>query len=131
MDSSIRRISNAWVSRRRRCVCDMRHKIFTRLKLNHLSLSLCSYFTRSALRATIIEGKGDCSEKRLAEYNNIMRSLWGELSDLADFDKVSIFALQYSHFLPPHHLSRQHMHVGPKSLSLWFWQSKFEISLPF
>lgn len=44
----------------------------------------------AALRATVIEGKGDCSESRLAEYQKVMRNLWGELSDLADFDKVSM-----------------------------------------
>ena len=43
-----------------------------------------------ALRATIIEGKGDFSESRLAEYQGVMRNLWNELSDLADFDKVRI-----------------------------------------
>jgi hypothetical protein len=42
----------------------------------------------AALRATIIEGKGDCSPSKLAEFQHIMRSLWEELSDLADFDKV-------------------------------------------
>lgn len=42
-----------------------------------------------ALRATIIEGKGDCSPTRLGEFQNIMRSLWEEISDLADFDKVN------------------------------------------
>lgn len=44
----------------------------------------------TALRATIIEGKGDCSSSKLAEFQHIMRSLWEELSDLADFDKVCI-----------------------------------------
>lgn len=44
-------------------------------------------FDCMALRATVIEGKGDCSETRLAEYQKVMRNLWGELSDLADFDK--------------------------------------------
>ncbi|XP_070505299.1 sarcoplasmic calcium-binding protein 1 [Chironomus tepperi] len=44
-------------------------------------------FDCMALRATIIEGKGDCSEKRLQEYKHMMRNLWEELSDIADFDK--------------------------------------------
>lgn len=44
----------------------------------------------AALRATVIEGKGDCCPTRLAEYQKVMRNLWGELSDLADFDRVSI-----------------------------------------
>lgn len=50
----------------------------------------------TALRATIIEGKGDCSEKRLQEYQHMMRSLWEELSDIADFDKVSLNASFFS-----------------------------------
>jgi len=54
----------------------------------------------TALRATIIEGKGDCSEKRLQEYQHMMRSLWEELSDIADFDKVSIHnSFFYKYFL--------------------------------
>jgi Ca2+-binding EF-hand superfamily protein len=44
-------------------------------------------FDCMALRATIIEGKGECNPSKLSEFQNIMRSLWGELSDLADFDK--------------------------------------------
>jgi hypothetical protein len=43
-----------------------------------------------ALRACVIEGKGDCSQVRLAGYQHIMRSLWEEISELADFDKVLI-----------------------------------------
>jgi hypothetical protein len=41
-----------------------------------------------AVRACVIEGKGDCNPSKLAEYQHIMRSLWDEISDLADFDKV-------------------------------------------
>lgn len=41
-----------------------------------------------AVRACIIEGKGDCNPAKLSEYQHIMRSLWDEISDLADFDKV-------------------------------------------
>lgn len=44
-------------------------------------------FDCMALRATIIEGKGDYSEARLADYQKVMRNLWTELSDLADFDR--------------------------------------------
>lgn len=46
-------------------------------------------FECMALRACIIEGKGDCNPAKLTEYQHIMRSLWDEISDLADFDKVS------------------------------------------
>lgn len=48
-------------------------------------------FECMALRACIIEGKGECNPAKLAEYQHIMRSLWEELSDLADFDKVSVY----------------------------------------
>lgn len=41
-----------------------------------------------ALRACVIEGKGACVPAKLAEYQKIMRSLWEEISDLADDDKV-------------------------------------------
>uniref|UniRef100_A0A182KHY8 Uncharacterized protein n=1 Tax=Anopheles christyi TaxID=43041 RepID=A0A182KHY8_9DIPT len=40
-----------------------------------------------ALRATVIEGKGDINPARLNEYKFIMKSLWDEISALADFDK--------------------------------------------
>lgn len=35
-----------------------------------------------------MEGKGDCSIGRLGQYQHIMRCLWEEISDLADFDNV-------------------------------------------
>lgn len=44
-------------------------------------------FECMAVRACVIEGKGDCNEKRLAEYQHIMKNLWNEISNLADFDK--------------------------------------------
>lgn len=46
-------------------------------------------FECMALRACIIEGKGDFTPAKLAEYQHIMHSLWEEISDMADFDKVS------------------------------------------
>lgn len=45
-------------------------------------------FDCMALRACVIEGKGACNPAKLSEYQHIMRSLWDEISDLADFDKV-------------------------------------------
>ena len=57
-------------------------------------------FECMALRACIIEGRGDCNPAKLAEYQHIMRSLWDEISDLADFDKVRYLkscALTVSH----------------------------------
>lgn len=42
-----------------------------------------------AVRACVIEGKGECNPVKLGEYQHVMRSLWDEISDLADFDKVN------------------------------------------
>lgn len=50
-------------------------------------------FECMAVRACVIEGKGECSPVKLGEYQHIMRSLWDEISDLADFDKVIFFPL--------------------------------------
>uniref|UniRef100_A0A182SXP7 EF-hand domain-containing protein n=1 Tax=Anopheles maculatus TaxID=74869 RepID=A0A182SXP7_9DIPT len=44
-------------------------------------------FQCMALRATVIEGKGEINPARLNEYKFIMKSLWDEISALADFDK--------------------------------------------
>ncbi|XP_055549630.1 sarcoplasmic calcium-binding protein 1 [Wyeomyia smithii] len=44
-------------------------------------------FQCMALRATVIEGKGDINQARLTEYRTIMKALWDEISALADFDK--------------------------------------------
>jgi hypothetical protein len=41
-----------------------------------------------ALRSCVLEGKGDCSAARLQKYQHIMLSLWEEIAQLADFDKV-------------------------------------------
>lgn len=46
-------------------------------------------FACLALRATIIEGKGEFSHSRLQEYQHIMMSLWEEIAELADFNKVT------------------------------------------
>lgn len=48
-------------------------------------------FECMAVRACVIEGKGECNPVKLGEYQHIMRSLWDEISDLADFDKVTCF----------------------------------------
>lgn len=45
-------------------------------------------FACLALRATIVEGKGEFSFSRLQEYQHIMLSLWEEMAELADFNKV-------------------------------------------
>lgn len=41
-----------------------------------------------AVRAAVIEGKGNVNDNRLGEYRHIMKSLWDEISELADDDKV-------------------------------------------
>lgn len=48
-----------------------------------------------AVRACVIEGKGECSPVKLGEYQHIMRSLWDEISDLADFDKVKFIGFDF------------------------------------
>lgn len=40
-----------------------------------------------ALRATIMEKRGEFSASRLAENQHIMINLWNEIADLADFNK--------------------------------------------
>lgn len=44
-------------------------------------------FACLALRATIIEGKGEFSYPKLQEYQHIMMCLWEEIAELADFNK--------------------------------------------
>ncbi|XP_057669454.1 sarcoplasmic calcium-binding protein, alpha chain [Diorhabda carinulata] len=44
-------------------------------------------FACLALRATIIEGKGEFSFNRLQENQHIMLSLWEEIAELADLNK--------------------------------------------
>lgn len=53
-----------------------------------------------ALRACVIEGKGVCDPSKLAESQHIMKSLWDEISDLADFDRVSCFLFFKSLLIP-------------------------------
>ncbi|XP_066259652.1 sarcoplasmic calcium-binding protein 1 [Euwallacea similis] len=44
-------------------------------------------FACLALRATIIEGKGEFSISKLQEHQHLMLSLWEEITELAEFDK--------------------------------------------
>lgn len=46
-------------------------------------------FSCLALRATIIEGKGEFSYNKFHENQHIMLGLWEEIAELADFNKVS------------------------------------------
>lgn len=52
-------------------------------------------FECMAVRACVIEGKGECNPVKLGEYQHVMRSLWDEISDLADFDKVNVSFLLF------------------------------------
>lgn len=45
-------------------------------------------FVCLAVRACVLEGRGDCGSTRLARYQHIMLSLWEEIAEIADFDKV-------------------------------------------
>lgn len=52
-------------------------------------------FECMALRMTIIEGKGEFNYSRYQENLHIMLSLWDEIADLADFDKVYHYCEKY------------------------------------
>lgn len=67
-------------------------------------------FECMALRACIIEGKGDCNPAKLSEFQHIMRSLWDEISDLADFDKVK--NIEWNYFVGSRDLSPFHMLIS-------------------
>lgn len=43
-----------------------------------------------ALKMTLIEGKGEFSYGRYQENLHIMLSLWEEIAELADFNKVNL-----------------------------------------
>ncbi|XP_033249677.1 sarcoplasmic calcium-binding protein, alpha-B and -A chains isoform X2 [Drosophila miranda] len=44
-------------------------------------------FLCMAVRACVVEGKGDCSSSRLDDYKKLMTNLWDEISAIADDDK--------------------------------------------
>lgn len=46
-------------------------------------------FECMALKMTLIEGKGEFSYNRYHENLHIMLSLWDEIAELADFNKVN------------------------------------------
>lgn len=50
-------------------------------------------FQCMAVRACVVEGKGECSADKLKAHRAKMEKLWKEISDLADFDKVSFIIL--------------------------------------
>lgn len=57
-------------------------------------------FDCMALRAAVVEGKGECNADRLKQLIEMMRALWQEISDLADYDKVwLIFFFFFFNFL--------------------------------
>lgn len=41
-----------------------------------------------AVRTTVIESKGDFSQEKYDANRKVMQSLWNEIADLADFNKV-------------------------------------------
>jgi len=41
-----------------------------------------------AVRNTVIEGKGEWDEARFKQNQEVMKNLWNEIADLADFNKV-------------------------------------------
>ena len=41
-----------------------------------------------AVRNTVIEGKGEWEEAKFKQNQEVMRNLWNEIADLADFNKV-------------------------------------------
>lgn len=47
-------------------------------------------FECMALRMTLLEGKGEFNYNRYQENLHIMLSLWEEIANLADFDKVRL-----------------------------------------
>lgn len=47
-------------------------------------------FQCMAVRACVVEGKGDCSGARLEDYRKLMTNLWDEISAIADDDKVKL-----------------------------------------
>lgn len=46
-------------------------------------------FECMAVRAAVIEGKGAIKQDRMDHYKNLMTTLWQEISDIADEDRVS------------------------------------------
>lgn len=50
-------------------------------------------FLCMAVRACVVEGKGDCSTARLDDYKKLMKNLWDEISAIADDDKVFTLSL--------------------------------------
>lgn len=82
-------------------------------------------FECMALRACIIEGKGDCNPAKLSEFQHIMRSLWDEISDLADFDKVWKF---YKNILSDLRIRIRHAWMSFNFLFFQIWIQDGRIS---
>ena len=51
-------------------------------------------FQCMAVRACIVEGKGDCNPATLKKYQDLMTNLWAEISALADFDNVNFVLIK-------------------------------------
>ena len=50
-------------------------------------------FECMAVRAAVIEGKGVLKQDCLDRYRSLMKSLWEEISNIADEDRVIIYLL--------------------------------------
>lgn len=66
-----------------------------------------------ALKMTLIEGKGDFNYNRYQENLHIMLSLWEEIAELADFNKVHSINLK-------HVLADHFTYMPLKNLSLFY-----------
>lgn len=53
-------------------------------------------FECMALRMTLIEGKGDFNYNHYQENLHIMLSLWEEIAELADFNKVEFVSHRHA-----------------------------------
>jgi len=74
-------------------------------------------FECMALRMTLIEGKGEFNCNRYQENLHIMLSLWEEITDLADFDKVrSTFLRELSIAIHCRDVSRKLRPASPISV---------------
>lgn len=56
-------------------------------------------FECMAVRAAVIEGKGAIKQDRMDHYKNLMTTLWQEISDIADEDRVMIHLLFFLYMI--------------------------------
>ena len=46
-----------------------------------------------AVKFTVMEGRGDWTEKSFTRYSMIMSDLWDQIADIADLNKVTTISL--------------------------------------